>query len=237
MRNIPLLICLSFIILPSLAYSQEKDLFIYGLQVEQAEYSFGDENERLFNFDADAFAGNDDFKLRWLSSGEYDIRANSFERLENRFVLQRPVSDFFDVKAGFRIDTPAGKDRWYGVVGLAGLAPQWIEMDVDLFVSETGDISTRFDAEYDLLITNRLALTASLELDAAFSNDPAIGIGKGVNKLETGLRLGYDLLDRMVSPYAGVVLEESFGKTRDFAEDEGEDTGGWRFVVGTRLVY
>ena len=219
------------------AAAQETDLVFYGVQLEELEHRWGDENERLAVWDGDAFVGTDELKLRWLGKGEYDTRAHQFESLENRLVLQTPVSDFFDVKAGVRLDTPKGPDRWYGVLGLVGLAQQWFEIDADLFVSETGDASARLDAEYEILLTNRLILTPSMELDIAFSDDREIGIGSGFSKIEVGMRLSYDVLDRAISPYVGFVYEQKFGQTADFARDEGEDTKAWFVVVGVRIMF
>ena len=219
------------------AAAQETDLVFYGVQLEELEHRWGDENERLAVWDADAFVGTDEIKLRWLGKGEYDTRASQFESLENRLVVQVPVSDFFDVKAGVRLDTPKGPDRWYGVLGLAGLSQQWFEIDVDLFVSETGDTSARLDAEYEILLTNRLILTPSMELDVAFSDDREIGVGSGFSSIEVGMRLSYDVLDRAISPYVGFVFEQKLGQTADFARDEGEDTGAWFVTVGVRIMF
>lgn len=217
--------------------AQEKELIFYGVQMEELEYRQGDTSENLLVWDGDAFVGTDEIKLRWLGSGEYDTDGEVLETMENRLVLQKPVSDFFDLKAGVRLDSPEGPDRWYGVLGVAGLAPQWIEVDADLFVSETGDVSARLDAEYELLITNRLILTPSAEIDVAFSSDREIGIGSGLNSVEVGLRLSYDVLDRAISPYVGVVYERKLGNTADLAKDEGEDTSAWFAVIGTKLMF
>ncbi len=219
------------------AEAQEKSMVFYGLQMEELEYRRGDENENLLVWNGDAFIGTDEVKLRWQGEGEYDTDATSFERLENRVVLQTPISDFFDVKGGVRLDTPKGPDRWYGALGITGLAPQWFEVDADIFVSEDGDTSARLDVEYELLITNRLILTPSAEINVAFSDDPEIGIATGVNDIEAGLRLSYDLIDRALSPYVGAVYERKLGRTADFARDEGEDIEGWRAVIGTKIVF
>ena len=144
------------------------------------------------------------------------------------------------IVAGVRVtplDTPDGPDRLFGVVGVAGLAPQWIEVDADLFVSETGDVSARVDAEYELLITNRLILIPSLEVDVAFTEDREIGVATGLNSVEFGVRLSYDLIDRMLSPYVGVAYERKFGRTADFAREEGEDTSALFGVIGARLMF
>ena len=151
------------------AEAQSKNMVFYGLQLEELEYRRGDEDEKQFVWNGDAFVGTDDLKLRWLSEAEYDRDARKFEKLENRLVLQTPISTFFDIKGGVRADTPKGQDRWYGVLGVTGLAPQWFEVDVDFFVSETGDTSARLDIEYELLITNRLILTPSADINIAFS--------------------------------------------------------------------
>ena len=163
--------------------------------------------------------------------------AVKFETLENRLVLQAPVSTFFDVKGGVRLDTQKGPDRWYGVLGVTGLAPQWFEIDADFFVSETGDTSARLDVEYELLLTNRLILTPSTDINVAFSDDPEIGIGAGISSIEVGARFSYDLIDRSLSPYFGFVYERKLGQTADFARDEGEDTEGWRAVIGTKFMF
>lgn len=228
---------LSVAILSPPASAQETDFYFWGVQFEELEYRLGDTGEELGVWNGDAFFGNDELKLRWLGQGEYDLKASKFEKLENRLVLQTPVSDFFDVKAGVRLDTPKGESRWYGVVGLTGLAKQWVEVDADMFLSEKGDASARLDAEYELLLTNRVILTPSADLNVAFSDDREMGVGRGFSSAELGLRLSYDLVDRTVAPYIGAVWERKFGRTADFARDEGEDVEAWLFAVGIRVMF
>jgi len=219
------------------ADAQEVGLVYYGLQTEEFEYRLGDEGEDITAWNGDAFIGTDEIKLRLLSEGEYDINAGKFETLENRLVLQMPVSDFFDAKAGFRLDAPKGPDRWYGIVGVAGLAPQWFEIDADLFLSEKGDLSARLDVEYEVLLTNRLILTPSADINFAFSDDTEIGIKSGFTSLEMGLRLSYDVIDRAFSPYIGLVYETKLGDTEDLVSAEGEDTAAWSGVVGAKFIF
>lgn len=219
------------------AVAQETDLVYYGFQLEEFEHRVGDESEELLVWNGDAFVGTDELKLRWLGGGEYDTDAKKFENMENRLVLQMPVSDFFDVKAGIRADTPKGKSRLYGTFGLTGLAKQWIEIDADLFVSDKGDASARLDAEYELLLTNRLILTPSADLEIAFSDDRKMGVGSGFSTAEVGLRLSYDFIDRVLSPYIGVVWERKFGETADFAREEEEDVEAWYFGIGMKVLF
>ena len=219
------------------AQAQETGLIFYGIQMEELEHRLGEGEDRAAVWNGDAFVGTDELKLRWLGQGEYNTRTDTLERMENRIVLQKPVSDFFDVKAGARLDSPDGPDRWFGVIGVTGLAKQWFEIDADLFVSETGDASARLDVEYELLLTNRLILTPSADIDVAFSEDKEIGVGSGLNGIEIGLRLSYDLVDRAVSPYIGIVYERTFGDTAGFAKAEGEDAAAWFAVIGTKLMF
>ena len=135
--------------------AQEASKLYYGIQMEELEYRFGDAGEKRLVWDGDAFFGTDELKLRWLGKGELDTALNEFETLENRIVVQFPVSEFFDLKGGARIDTPQGPDRWYAVFGITGLAKQWFEIDADLFIGRTGDLSARLDVEYELLLTNQ----------------------------------------------------------------------------------
>jgi copper resistance protein B len=222
---------------PAALRAQHHDTLFYGVQVEQLEYRYGEGRDRAAAWDANAWLGSDELKLRWHTEGEYDTRGDTLEKMENRLVLQKPISDFFDAKAGVRLDTPEGPDRWYGVVGVTGLAKQWFEVDADFFASETGDTSARLDVEYELLLTNRLILTPTAEIDVAFSEDREIGVGAGLSGIELGLRLSYDLVDRAVSPYLGIVYERKLGGTADFTRAEGGDVASWFAVIGTKLMF
>ena len=159
------------------------------------------------------------------------------EDFENQFVLQKPISTFFDVKAGVRFDNPEGPDRMFGVIGLHGLAPQWFEIDVDAFLSQEGDISGRIEAEYEGLITQNILLVPSVEIDFGLSRDREVGLGAGLRSVELGARLSYDLVERNVQPYIGVHYEHLFGATRGLAREEGGDTESLFAVAGVRLSF
>lgn len=218
------------------ATAQEGPFIAYGTTFEQLEYR-GAPGNNFLAWDGDVFVGTDEWKFVWQTEGEYAIEDGKFETLENQALIRRLLTDFFDLKAGIRYDSPAGENRLYGVLGLQGLAPQFIEVDADLFFSETGDVSARLDLDYEILITNRVTLTPTVEIDVAFSDDEDIGVGAGLVSTEFGLRLSYDLIDRAVAPYIGVFYERSYFQTADFARDEGEDVDGIFGVVGTRIMF
>ncbi|GGY60405.1 hypothetical protein GCM10007071_03800 [Marinobacter zhanjiangensis] len=135
------------------------------------------------------------------------------------------------------MDTPEGPDRVHGVAGLTGLAPYWVEVDTNLYVSDEGDASADFEAEYELLFTNYWILSASFETLVAFSEDREIGVGSRLNSTEVGLRLSYELIDRAFSPYVGVVHERKYGDTADFAEADGGGAEAWFAVIGARIMF
>jgi copper resistance protein B len=54
--------------------------------------------------------------------------------------------------------------------------------------------------------------------------------------MELGLRLRYEIR-REFAPYIGVNWSKSFGKTADFAKNEGEDTSDVQFVLGIRAWF
>ncbi|WP_169543814.1 copper resistance protein B [Sneathiella aquimaris] len=209
----------------------------YGVQLETLEFRASDDGDTLLVWDGDAFYGNDSLKIRWESNGEYDLEKDILEAATNQVTLQTPIADFWDLKGGVRIDSPQGPDRLFGVIGVVGLAPQWFEVDADLYLSEKGDVSMSLDIEYELLLTNSLILTPSAELSGAFSSDREINSGSGFNRAELGVRLSYDVWDHALSPYVGVVYERTFGQTADWAKEEGEKAGAWQFVLGTKFMF
>lgn len=214
----------------------EGPLIVRSVTFERAEYRLGDDGD-LLAWEGYGVLGTDEWKLRLDSEAEWRLEGGGFETLETQLVVQHPVSDFFDVKAGVRYDAPAGPNRLYGVLGLAGLAQQWVEVDAALFLSETGAPSARLDFEYELLVTNRVILTPAVEIDVAFADDREIGVGSGLSKTELGARLSYDLLYRDVAPYLGVHWEKSWGETADLARDEGESEDSLFAVAGVRLRF
>ncbi|MDX1695069.1 MAG: copper resistance protein B [Ketobacteraceae bacterium] len=216
---------------------RKQPLVVWGVQFEELEYRYSDDDEELGVWNGDVFYGTDEWKIRWLTKGEYAIEEQAYEELENQLVGQVPISSFFDAKAGIRFDTPEGPDRTYAVLGVAGLAPQWFEVDASLYLSDEGDTSAELDAEYELLLTNYWILSATLDAAVAFSEDREIGVGKGLVSTETGLRVSYDLVGRAFSPYVGVVHERKYGDTADFARADGGSMEDWFAVVGARIAF
>ena len=211
----------------------DDDIFT-SVQAEQLEYRASDGDD-AFAWDVQAWAGTDFDKIAIKTEGE-KIIDGAVETAEFQLIYKRLISDFFDLQAGVRYDFEPDPSRVYGVLGFAGLAPYFFEIDANLFVSDQGDIATRFEVEYELLLTQRLVLQPVAEINIAFSDDTEIGAGSGVGDLELGLRLRYEF-GREFAPYLGINWERKFGETADLARDEGEDVDVFSLVAGVRIQF
>ncbi|MEC9344738.1 MAG: copper resistance protein B [Pseudomonadota bacterium] len=171
-----------------------------------------------------------------IARTEYDRGGDRFESAEFQALYQRPVSDFWDIRAGIRHDLAPEPQRTYAVIGFSGLAPQFIETAASLFVSQRGVPSLRIEGELDLRLTQSLVLQPAMELEASLGDDRAIDLGTGLSRFETGLRLRYEIT-REVAPYLGVSHERALMRTADFARAAGEDPSATAFVVGLKLFF
>lgn len=205
------------------------------LEADRLEYRLQDGDD-LLAWDGQLRVFNDDHGLTFLAEGEYARGDDVFETVEFQALYQRPVSDFWDIRGGVRQDVRPLPMRTFAVIGLSGLAPQFLEVDASAFVSHRGDVSLRGEAEVDLRLTQRLVLQPALELDVALTDDRATGVGAGFSKLETGLRLRYEI-DRRFAPYIGISHERSLMRTADFARADGEDTAATAFVAGLHFFF
>jgi copper resistance protein B len=205
------------------------------VKIDQLEYRAKNGND-LITWEGQGRIGNDENKLTLKTEGEYVLNADEFENAEVQLLYQRTISDFFDAQIGVRQDIKPDPSRTFGVIGINGLAPQWFETDASFFVSHKGDASLRLEAEYDLLITQRLVLEPTAEFNIAFSNDEKTGVGSGLSDVELGLRLRYEVT-REFAPYIGINWEKKIGNTAGFASDEGEDSDVLSVVAGVRVFF
>ncbi|HSA81982.1 MAG TPA: copper resistance protein B [Geminicoccaceae bacterium] len=232
---LPALFALS-VLLPGSAGAQVMDDELFTLLlIDQFEYRLQDGDD-LLAWEGEGRIGNDRNKAVVKSEGEYLIDPEEFENAEFQLLYQRLISDFFDAQGGVRYDLAPGPSRAFAVFGVNGLAPGWFEVDASLFVSEEANVSVRLEADYDLLLTQRLVLQPAAELNLAFANDRDVDIASGLNDIELGLRLRYEIL-RELAPYVGVNWERKLGNTADLARDEGEDDDALAAVAGLRIFF
>jgi len=128
------------------------------------------------------------------------------------------------------------EDRWSGVIGLQGMAPYMFEIDASLYVSEDGDATAEFEAEYDLRITQRLVLQPRAELAFAAQDIPERDLGAGITDAVADLRLRYEI-KREFAPYIGVRYRTLVGETDNNAEAAGADSEQVFFMAGILFAF
>lgn len=187
-----------------------------------------------FNVDSKGWIGRDRDRLWFRAEG--DAEDGRLGEAAAHALYGRQISRWWDLVAGVRQDFRPGPSRTWAAIGIQGLAPYWFEVELTGYVGESGRTHFRGEIEYELLLTNRLVLQPLLEVELVGKSDPDRGIGAGLSTTDVGLRLRYEFR-RELAPYVGVAWSNKWGKTADFAEAAGEDTGGTRFVTGVRLWF
>ena len=188
----------------------------------------------LTSWDFEGWVGRSAHRVWIRTEGERD--SGTTENAELQLLYGRPIAPWWDVVAGVRHDFEPGPSRSWAVFGIQGLAPYRFDLEANAFVGEGGRSAARVEADYDLLITNRLVLQPQIELDWYGQSDLVRGIGAGFSSAEIALRLRYEIR-REVAPYIGLARERSFGRTADLARAAGLDTRDTRWVAGVRLWF
>jgi copper resistance protein B len=191
-------------------------------------------------YDVVGWHGGDFDRVWFKGEGEQATGLGGPGEAEFQVLYGRLISAFWDLQAGVRIDARYGPGddaaRAHLVVGIQGLAPYWFELEPALFVSQKGDVSARLTAEYDMLFTQRLIGQPRLEINGAVQEVAEFGIGPGLNELELGWRLRYELR-RELAPYLGVSWLRKFGGTADLARAEGAEADDLSVVAGLRAWF
>ena len=203
------------------------------LLINQLEWQGGDGAGAL-NWDIKGWVGGDIDRL-WLRS-EGERSAGRTESAEVQALWGHAISPWWDLMGGVRHDFKPGDGQTWAAFGAQGMALYNFEAEATLFVGEAGRTAARLEGDYDILLTNRLILQPTAELNFYGRNDPQRGIGSGLSESELGLRLRYEVR-REFAPYVGVTWNRSYGQTAQYARDEGEDTRQLRWVMGVRLWF
>ena len=202
------------------------------LLINQLEWQGGDGNAQ--SWDIKGWVGGDIDRL-WLRS-EGERSAGRTESAEAQALWGHAISPWWDVVGGVRQDFKPGDSQTWAALGVQGMALYNFEAEATLFVGESGNTAARLEGDYDILLTNRLILQPTAELNFYAQSDPQRGIGSGLSESELGLRLRYEIR-REFAPYVGVSWNRAYGQTAQYARDEDEDINQLRWVVGVRLWF
>lgn len=205
----------------------------YMVLFDQLEWQTGGGASGL-NWDTKTWVGTDLNRV-WLRS-EGATADGEVEDAEAHALYGRSFARWWDVVVGVRQDFRPGPGQTWAAVGIQGLAPQWFEVEATLYVGESAATLARFEAEYEVVLTNRLMLQPLIEVNVFGKALPERGIGAGLSTLETGIRLRYEIR-RELAPYLGLLWQRKFFGTADHARAAGDSVGGWRAAMGLRLWF
>lgn len=214
-----------------LPHMMDADPF-WKVMIDELEWRDGDGDD-LYAWNMEAWWGGDLNRVWFKSEAEYED--SRFETLELQLLYSRAISPFWNLQAGLRHDSDPQSREWLALA-VEGLAPYWFETEASLFLGEGGQAELRLEAEYELLLTQRLILTPEIEVSVFADDEPALGIGSGLSKGEFGLRLRYEIR-RQFAPYVGLQYERAFGDTGDLKKAAGEDEDDLAVLAGLRIWF
>ena len=209
------------------------------------EHSFGalrvNRLERVYTrdgnataYDAQAWFGRDYDRL--VLKAEGDAARGKLQDARTEVLWGHAVATFWDTQLGVRYDSGVGPDRGWLVFGIQGLAPYWFEVDATAYVGNNGRTALRLEAEYELLLTQRLILQPRIEVNLYGRRDQARDVGSGLADGAAGLRLRYEIT-RQIAPYVGVEWAGKFCESADFARAAAEKRSETRWVAGVRFWF
>jgi copper resistance protein B len=203
------------------------------VQLDRLETWDGGDGTGLL-WDARGWFGGDLDKL-WVRT-EGERVDDSTEAADVELLYGRAISPWWELLAGVRHDFDRGASQSWTAIGITGVAPQKFEIVATAYVGDSGRTALRLEAEYELLLTNRLIAQPLLELNLLGKEDADRGLGSGLTVAEIGIRLRYEVT-RQFAPYVGVVYERAYGETADFRRSDGEDVDDTRVVAGVRAWF
>lgn len=209
---------------------QMSSLFI----IDRLEYRRGEGADSI-NWNAQGWIGGDYNRL-WLKTNGIKLGNDAVEEAEVQLLFSRLIAPFWDLQAGVRYDDKPHPSRSYAVLGVQGVAPYWLDIEAAAFASDEGELSARLAAEYDLTITQRLILQPSVETNLAAQRVEEPAVGQGINDVELGLRLRYEIR-RELAPYVGISWLRKMGATANIARSAGLDADLFAVVAGIRAWF
>ncbi|MDH5562650.1 MAG: copper resistance protein B [Nitrospirota bacterium] len=200
----------------------------------------GTGNTNDYRWDVEGWYGGDYNRLWFKSEGQRNTALKADYDIDSQLLYGRFFQQYYDFQMGGRLETQSFRGRnvtrGLAVIGLQGLVPYHYEIQPALFISYRGDVSARFTATKDFSLSQRLIVQIRFETNAAIQRVKKFTTGSGLNNIEGGVRLRYEIW-REFAPYMGVSLDKSIGETASLVRQEAGDPSQIRFVVGVRAWF
>ncbi len=239
-------------------YARDPHAYSAGTTLTEGPYVLGKENRLILADEQSFFAllGNRLEYNEKTDSGVFDLQAwygKTFDRLviktegdinegdleENQtdILWGHAISTYWDTQVGVRSDYyKEGDNRQWLAFGLQGLAPYWFELDMTAYLGERGSTAFTLEAEYELLLTQKLIVQSRAEIICYGKDDEQNELGSGLSNSSIGFRVRYEYT-RQFAPYLGVEWTKKSGNTADYAQLNGQSSSDTEFVAGIKFWF
>lgn len=173
---------------------------------------------------------------RAVFKAEGEVEDGKLEDARTELLWGHAVATYWDTQLGVRYDSGERPSRHWLAFGIQGLAPYWFEIDATAYVGDSGRTALRLEADYELLLTQKLVLQPRLEANWYGQRDAERELGSGLSDLAAGIRLRYEIR-REFAPYVGIEWAGKYGATADYARAAGDDAKETRWVAGLRFWF
>jgi copper resistance protein B len=225
---------------PSPVNDQEQRLFTLVDVLEYRPSTAKRESTSDYRWDIEGWYGGDYNRLWFKSEGQRDTAFKADYDVDFQLLYGRFIRKYYDIQVGGRVETQsfrgANVTRGQTVIGIEGVVPYNYDIEASLFIDLDGKVSGRLSLTKDFLLTQRLIIQGRFETNAAAQRVERFTTGSGLNNLEFGIRLRYEIR-RECAPYIGFSLDRSFGETATLVRQEGGDPRQIRFVTGLRMWF
>jgi copper resistance protein B len=197
-------------------------------------------SETDYRWDIEGWYGGDYNRIWFKSEGQRDTAFKADYDIDFQLLYGRFIRKYYDFQIGGRMETQSFRGqnvtRGLAAIGIEGLVPYSYQIEPTLFIDQNGAVSARLAATKDLFMTQRLILQLRFETNAAIQRVEEFTTGSGLNNLEFGLRLRYEIR-RSFAPYFGVSFDRSFGDTATLVREQGGSPSQVRFAMGVRMWF
>jgi len=225
---------------PAPVNDQEHRLFTLVDVLEYRPRTGGSQGHDDYRWDIEGWYGGDYNRLWFKSEGQRDTAFKADYDVDFQLLYGRFIQKYYDFQIGPRVETQTFRGRnvtrGLGVIGIEGLVPYNYEFESALFIDQNGAVSARLSLTKDMLLTQQLILQTRFESNAAIQRVEEFTTGAGLNNLEFGVRLRYEIR-REFAPYVGISLDRSFGETATLVRQDGGNPSQIRFAVGVRAWF
>lgn len=219
---------------------QERRLFALVDVLEYRPRTSGGGSNSDYRWDLEGWYGGDYNRLWFKSEGQRDTAFKADYDVDFQLLYGRFLWKYYDIQVGGRMETQSFRGgnvaRGMGVIGIQGIVPYNYEFESALFIDQQGAVSARLSYTKDFLLTQRLIVQGRIQANVAIQRVEEFTTGSGLNNLEFGTRLRYEL-HRKFAPYIGLSFDRSFSETARLVRQQGGDPSQLRFVVGVRMWY